>query len=98
MPKLHYIPASHPSLQGHFPGSPVVPGVLLLNTVLQCVQASHGALRLLAAPQVKFLQPLLPDQDFSIALSGGLPVLTFVCQRGADVLAQGKLQFELPAP
>ena len=32
------IPDDHPSLPGHFPGHPVVPGVVLLDRVLQAIE------------------------------------------------------------
>ncbi len=61
------IPHDHPSLPGHFPGRPVVPGVVLLDRVSALLEAELGAgpWRL---PQVKFLQPLLPGQTATIAL------------------------------
>ena len=67
------IPTDHPSLPGHFPGRPLVPGVVLLERVLEAVEsdclaggvAPPGSWRL---PQVKFLQPLLPGQTARIEL------------------------------
>ena len=66
---MHFaIPADHPSLPGHFPGRPVVPGVVVLDRVLDAIEAAHGPLGPLRLPQVKFVQPLLPDQVADIAL------------------------------
>ncbi|RBC43168.1 hypothetical protein BRN41_12545, partial [Xanthomonas oryzae pv. oryzae] len=36
------VPHDHPCLPGHFPGRPVVPGVVVLDHVLQAVEALHG--------------------------------------------------------
>jgi 3-hydroxyacyl-[acyl-carrier-protein] dehydratase len=62
------IPADHPCLPGHFPGQPIVPGVVVLDRVLAAIEAQHGALGALRMPQVKFLQPLLPQQTARIEL------------------------------
>ncbi len=61
------IDASHPCLPGHFPGNPIVPGVVLLDRVCAAIDATQGEgpLRL---PQVKFLQPLLPEQEAEVEL------------------------------
>lgn len=67
------IAADHPCLPGHFPGQPVVPGVVVLERVLMAIEARHagaqhavpGPLRM---PQVKFQQPLLPEQTARIEL------------------------------
>ena len=32
----------HPALPGHFPGQPVVPGVVLLDRVLEAVEREAG--------------------------------------------------------
>ena len=58
--------AEHPSFAGHFPGHPVLPGVVLLSLVMQAL-ADQPALQLLlgATPmitQAKFLAPVTPAQ------------------------------------
>lgn len=62
------ISIDHPALPGHFPGRPIVPGVVVLDRVLAAIEAQHGALGPLRMPQVKFLQPLLPGQSARIEL------------------------------
>lgn len=62
------IPADHPCLPGHFPGQPIVPGVVVLDRVLAEIEAQYGALGALRMPQVKFLQPLSPEQTARIEL------------------------------
>jgi 3-hydroxyacyl-[acyl-carrier-protein] dehydratase len=62
------IDAAHPCLPGHFPGQPVVPGVVILEQVVAAIEALHGPLPALRLPQVKFLQPLLPGQPADIVL------------------------------
>ena len=58
----------HPCLPGHFPGHPLVPGVVLLDQVVGLIEARHGPLGPLRLPQVKFMQPLLPGEVAQIAL------------------------------
>ena len=60
------IEPGHPSLPGHFPGRPIVPGVLLLDHVVVAIEAAHGPLGRLRLPRVKFARPLLPDETARI--------------------------------
>ena len=86
------IPADHPSLPGHFPGRPLVPGVVLLDRVLDAIEAQEGAgLGALRLPQVKFLQPLLPGQPARVELDGEAPRWRFKVFRGDTVLASGEV-------
>jgi 3-hydroxymyristoyl/3-hydroxydecanoyl-(acyl carrier protein) dehydratase len=62
------IAPDHPCLPGHFPGRPLVPGVVVLDRVIDAIEAQHGALGPLCLPQVKFLQPLLPGETARIEL------------------------------
>ena len=69
------IAADHPAFEGHFPGRPVVPAVVLLAEVLAAVAAATGR----ATPQwtvasAKFLAPVLPGVALELtheAASGG---------------------------
>ncbi len=85
------IPPDHPSLAGHFPGRPIVPGVVVLEHVLEAIEAVHGPLGLLRLPQVKFAQPLLPDETADVVLTGEAPRWRFRVLRGEIVLASGEV-------
>mgnify|MGYP003591879941 FL=1 len=87
------IAASHPSLAGHFPGNPIVPGVVILEEVTQAFEEWRPESRVIGMPVVKFLAPLRPEQPFAIrfAESGGRGV-RFECVRDdGRSLAQGCL-------
>jgi 3-hydroxyacyl-[acyl-carrier-protein] dehydratase len=84
------VAADHPSLPGHFPGTPVVPGVVVLDHVLQASQRWQGRpVSARALKQVKFHSPLLPDQraDVSLELDGS--TLNFRVTRDDQPVAQG---------
>lgn len=86
------IESSHPSLDGHFPGNPVVPGVLLLDTVLAAVERRRPGFALARIPAVKFLSPLLPDEAFSIRIEFAGAEARFECFTAARALARGSLR------
>ncbi len=57
----------HPAFAGHFPGTPIVPGVVLLDEALQAIGTLVG--RDLSACQIsaiKFLSPLRPGEPVSV--------------------------------
>lgn len=92
----------HPALPGHFPGRPVVPGVVVLDRVLAAIQAQGGATGALALPQVKFVQPLLPGQAARIELvpvappasgaADAAPRWRFRVLRGDALIASGEVR------
>lgn len=87
------IPADHPSLPGHFPGRPLVPGVVLLDRVLEAIESTHAPLGALRLPQVKFVQPLLPDEPARIELQADADAARwrFRILRGDELIASGEV-------
>ncbi|GGJ96580.1 hypothetical protein GCM10011394_01800 [Luteimonas terricola] len=81
----------HPCLPGHFPGRPLVPGVVVLDHVLAAIEAVHGPLGPLRLPQVKFANPLLPGEAASIEIEGAAPRWRFRVLRGVTLVASGEV-------
>lgn len=55
------VPAGHPSLTGHFPGNPVVPGVLVLDCVMDALHRA-GGMQVVHLQRVKFVSALRPGE------------------------------------
>ena len=85
------IAPTHPALPGHFPGNPIVPGVVLLDRVAAALE-KRGA-RLARIGVVKFLTPLKPDQDATLAIArNGMRVSFRIDRDGAPILrGEGEL-------
>ena len=85
------IGAAHPALPGHFPGRPVVPGVVLLDRVAASLAHWRGA-RIAGLPQVKFLRPLLPDQSAELLLEDDGKSIRFRIEHAQAVIASGSVE------
>jgi 3-hydroxymyristoyl/3-hydroxydecanoyl-(acyl carrier protein) dehydratase len=82
------ISAAHPALPGHFPGNPVVPGVVLLDRVAAALERWRGV-RVARLAQVKFLRPLLPEQEAELCLAADGKSIRFSIVRAGTTLASG---------
>ncbi|MEN1941293.1 hypothetical protein WCE41_09160 [Luteimonas sp. MJ246] len=81
----------HLCLPGHFPGRPLVPGVVVLDHVLAAIDAAQGPLGALRLAQVKFASPLLPGEAAHVELAGEAPRWRFRVLRGDTLVASGEV-------
>jgi 3-hydroxyacyl-[acyl-carrier-protein] dehydratase len=87
------ITADHPSLPGHFPEAPLVPGVLILDEVLAALRDWQKDCQVTAIPTVKFLQPLMPEQPFTICFATGKDgEVNFCCRVESRTIVEGQLE------
>lgn len=86
------IDAAHPALPGHFPGRPVVPGVVLLDRVAAALARWRGGACIAGLPQVKFLRPLLPEQTAELWLEDDGKSIRFRIEHAQAVIASGSVE------
>jgi acyl dehydratase len=89
------IAVDHPAFTGHFPGHPLLPGVVLLSLVM-CSLAKRPVLRARlgdapAIEQVKFLAPVGPGERVQVRLRGQGAGVAFECRAGERIAARGQL-------
>lgn len=93
-------PPDHAAFAGHFPGNPIVPGVLLLDESLRSIAAACGvATTECAIVTAKFLSPARPGEDLNLdfAPAGGGRV-NFAIRASDRLVATGSLGIPGVAP
>lgn len=86
--------AGHPALPGHFPGQPLVPGVLLLEQLALALRAWRGQ-RLVRVPEAKFVAPLRPGESARLELTPAAASTSrahFRIERDGTLLARGAIE------
>jgi 3-hydroxymyristoyl/3-hydroxydecanoyl-(acyl carrier protein) dehydratase len=88
------IPADHPALPGHFPGQPVVPGVVLLDLVQSALRETLPRAQITVLTSVKFFAPLLPEEEATVTVTPkAAGSAGFEIRRGETVIASGQLRY-----
>lgn len=78
------VPRDHPAYEGHFPGHPILPGVVILAEVMAAIEAATAR-----APQqweianAKFLDPVTPGTALTLR---------------HEILDSGGVRFEVRSP
>ncbi len=93
------IPADHAAFAGHFPGNPIVPGVVLLDEALYAAAGARGVppgkCTILAA---KFLSAVHPGERLQLAIeAGNNPQLQFTIRAPDRIVASGILSLPVDA-
>lgn len=83
-------------LAGHYPGFPILPGVLLIDCVRQAAGFARGAeLRLCSIDRARFARPLLPGDELELSLLVTPATSGRVGVRARGVRADGRTAAEL---
>jgi 3-hydroxyacyl-[acyl-carrier-protein] dehydratase len=89
------IRADHPSLPGHFPDIPLVPGVVILDEILAALLEWRRDCQLTGIRIVKFLVPLKAEQPFTISFSAShdrVGEVNFCCRIEQRIIVEGRLE------
>ena len=98
-----FIAPDHPAFAGHFPGAPMVPGVMLLDAavhaVLQALRPSasgDGSKTICQISAAKFLSPVGPGETLTISYASSASGSTrFDISSGNRKVATGTLVLPL---
>jgi 3-hydroxymyristoyl/3-hydroxydecanoyl-(acyl carrier protein) dehydratase len=95
LPPLHAgrfsVPAAHPALPGHFPGHPIVPGVVLLDHVLGLIRAALPGGDVPPLTSAKFLAVVLPEREVVVHCGPAESRIAFACTMDGAVVLRGQL-------
>ena len=86
-----------PAFQGHFPGDPVLPGVVQVDWAVRLGEVAFGPLGAFRGlDQVKFLAPVRPLEPLELTLAAEPGRLRFQYRCGAELRSSGSILLDAP--
>jgi 3-hydroxyacyl-[acyl-carrier-protein] dehydratase len=86
------IQTTHASLKGHFPNNPVIPGVIILDEIINIIKTIKPEFTVNSIPMVKFIHPLLPEQKVIIEITEKTETtISFSCSHINTKIVTGQL-------
>lgn len=98
--KSWYIDEQQPVFAGHFPGNPIMPGVLVLGLLKSLVaEYLDQPVQIAAIKRQKFLRPVLPANTLSLAIKnlevdGNFIDVNYVATVAEGPVAKGSISFQ----
>jgi 3-hydroxymyristoyl/3-hydroxydecanoyl-(acyl carrier protein) dehydratase len=83
------IETDHPAYAGHFPGRPILPGVVLLDRAKSALENASG-LAITGIAMAKFLSPSLPGEALALDYEATDTALRFEIRCGERRIATGR--------
>ena len=90
------IATDHPAFPGHFPGQPIVPGVVLLDEAQRAVEAALGH-PVSGLAMAKFLSVVRPGEALELRYEASAQAVRFSLHAGDRQVANGRFDLT-PAP
>ncbi len=92
------VPGDHPAFSGHFPGTPIVPGVILLDEVLNAMATTGGvACDRCTLLSVKFKAVVRPGQPVTLRYEfSGPGRVRFELATAGQPIAVGTISVAVP--
>ncbi len=88
-------PKNHPAFAGHFPGNPIVPGVLILDLVIHYLLEQHLNKNINGFNYVKFLKPLAPQESLNVIFTSiSNHRIGFTCCKGSELYVKGEISLQ----
>ena len=87
------VPAGHPAFEGHFPGHPILPGVVLLAELVAVVRSAFGGTaREWRVESAKFASPVAPGTRLALlSRDEAAGRVRFEVRAGTRLVASGVL-------
>jgi 3-hydroxyacyl-[acyl-carrier-protein] dehydratase len=85
----------HPAYAGHFPGRPILPGVVLLDRAQGALEAACHC-RITGLAQAKFLSPVTPGDALTLDYESGCTGVRFEIRCGTRRVASGRYTLATP--
>jgi 3-hydroxymyristoyl/3-hydroxydecanoyl-(acyl carrier protein) dehydratase len=94
------VDAFHPGFEGHFPGDPLLPGVVQIGFVVDALASRFGATPLISAiPALRFRRVVRPGDELEILLSepDAQATVRFEVRCAGELVSDGRLVVARPA-
>lgn len=85
----------HPAYAGHFPGRPILPGVVLLDRAQGALEAACHC-RITGLAQAKFLSPVTPGEALELDYEACTNGLRFEIRCDMRRVASGRYDLAIP--
>ncbi|WP_428088035.1 hypothetical protein [Candidatus Thioglobus sp.] len=83
----------HPSIPGHFPGNPIVPGAVTIDNVIKAAYKLNRFKEVKSLSTIKFLQPIATNQKVVVNFYKiSAELFSFECVSNKKVLVAGRLK------